>query len=391
MLSVSPYYAIERNNSFSFMDQGSLYLQSWNILTTVNVPISATRYISINAEGGMFNSSLERKRQFRFRTNSNYKHGIFNLMASAQTGTFFLGEIVNSFMKTAENNYLINISPTIQKSFYRNKLRTEVGLNYSSTKVSGKGWQLTGRTEYDVIPKTTFFASMNHNQFTFFGGQFTSSILEVGIRKQMRSARIGEKTNPLELFVFKDMNQNGIYDTGDSVATNHLVYVNEEVFVTKEDGTVLYKNLPPGEYRITLPRLKGWYSPDQKINFAKKERIEIPLQKTGTLRGSISYEFNEFSYEIGQQKEGLSIIATAANGQRYRTRTNTDGSYIFFIPTGRYSVRVNPEDLPPEVESLQGDQPTEVVTGEIKSVNLVLNIKQRKIETKRFSSPSLRK
>ncbi|WP_316792231.1 hypothetical protein [Pedobacter frigoris] len=390
-LSVAPYYAVERNNSFQFLGTNSLVLRSWNVLTTLNIPISTTRYISINAEGGVFNSSLEAKSGLRFRTNSNYRHGIFNLMASAQIGTYYLGEILSSYLTKAGSNYIINVSPTVQKTFLRNKLRTEMGINYSNIKASGRNWQLTGRTEYDVMSKTTLFASMNHSRYTFFGSLYTSSILEVGIRKNMRSAKLGAKINPLEVFVFKDINQNGVYDTGDSIATNHLVYINEEVFVTKADGTVIYKNLPPGEYRITLPRLKGWSAPDQKINFEKKERIDIPLQKTGTLRGHISYEYDEFSYEIGQQKEGMKITAISGNGQSYVTRTVTDGSYTFFIPAGKYTVHINGENLPAEVENIQGDQYVDIVPGEARSVNLILTVKRRKIETKKFVSPSLRR
>ncbi|RYY15322.1 MAG: hypothetical protein EOO04_28795 [Chitinophagaceae bacterium] len=390
-LSFSPYYTNEENNAFQSQDGKKSFLRSWNVLTTLNVPISEKQYISVNAEGGFYDSFINNKKLLRFRSYSSYRAGLFNLMASFQTGTFYLGEIANNFQAKAGRNYIINITPTIQQNFFRNKLRTELGINYNNTKLYGQSWQMTGRAEYDIMRNTSFFSTLNHNRYTFIDGQYTSNILQVGITKKMRSARVGSKNDPLEVFVFKDINQNGVYDTGDSVATNHLIYVNDIVFMTKEDGSVIYKNLPPGEYRITLPKIKGWYAPDQRINFNKKEKIEIPLQKTGTLKGKISYEFTEFSYETGREKEGVKITAVSESGQSYVTRTSSDGSYVFFVPVGKYTVRVNAESLPPEVESLQGDQHTEIVPGEIKSVSLVLNVKQRKIETKRFSSPSLRK
>jgi len=390
-LSVSPYYTMEENNAFQSQRGSSSFLRSWNVLTTINIPISEKQYVSMNAEGGFYNSFINPDKIFRFRSYSSYRAGLFNLMASFQTGTYYLGEIASSFQTKAGRNYILNITPSIQKSFLRNKLRTELGINYNNTKLYGQSWQMTGRAEYDIMRNTSFFSTVNHNRYTFINGQYTSNILQVGITKKMRSARVGSKNDPLEVFVFKDINQNGLYDKGDSVATDHLIYINDVVFMTKQDGSVIYKNLPPGEYRITLPKLKGWYAPDQRIYFDKRDRIEIALQKTGTLRGKISYEFTEFSYETGREKEGVKITAVSENGQSYVTRTSSDGSYVFFVPIGKYIVRVNAENLPPEVESLQGDQPADVVPGEIKSVNLVLNIKQRKIETKRFSSPSLRK
>ena len=390
-LSVAPYYTREANNTFQSQGGNSSFLRSFNVLTTLTIPLTEKQYVSINADGGFYDSSIDHNKQFHFRSNSNYRNGAFSLMASFQTGTFYLGEIASSFIKSVSRNYVLNITPSIQKNFFRNKLRTELGINFSTAKVYGKSWQIMGRTEYDVFSNTSLFSTVNHNRYALIGGQYSSSILQVGITKKMRSARVGSKNDPLEVFVFKDTNQNGIYDVGDSVATDHLIYINDAVFMTKQDGTVIYKNLPPGQYRITLPKVKGWYAPDQRINFDKKQRLEIPLQKTGTLKGKISYELTEFSYETGQEKEGVMITALSESGQSYVTRTGSDGSYIFFIPTGKYTVRVNAEYLPPEVENLQGDQQTEVVPGEVKSVNLVLNIKQRKIETKRFSSPSLRK
>ncbi|TCC96754.1 hypothetical protein [Pedobacter psychroterrae] len=392
-ISISPNYKTETNNAIVLNSQlnSSASLQSWNVNATINIPISEHQYMSVNTQNGYYNSSMDSKKQFHTRLNANYNYRFFNLNMSVQQGSFYVGEAVNNFIEKRAKQSTVNISPTLQHTFFKGKLRAEGGFNYFSDNSFGKNMQLNCRTEYEILPKLQLFGSVNSNTYMSAIGEYRSDVFEIGITKKLKGSKIGSRNGTLQVLMFKDVNQNGIYDATDSVASNFLVYVNDVAFISGKDGTINYKNLPQGEYRISVPKIKGWYAPDQKINFEKKQRIEIPLQKTGTLKGTISYDYNEFSYEIGQQKEGLAITAMGENGQSYLTRTNTDGSYIFFIPTGKYTIRINTENLPPEIENLQGDQQTEIISGEIKSVNLILNVKQRKIETKRFSSPSLRK
>jgi hypothetical protein len=392
-LSFAPYFTSDKNNSFQFLDVNApdASLNSFNIGTTLNVPISSSQYFSLNTESGYYSSSVDASKRFHFRSNSNYRYKYFNLSTAIQKGSFYINEAINDYQKKVSGNYIINITPSVQHVFLHNKLKTNLGISYSNTKFTGKGLQLTGRTEYEIIPKTIIFASVNHNRYTFINDQYNSSVFEIGITKKLRNGKIEGKSKFLEIFVFKDINQNGIYDHGDSTANNHLIYIDDIIFLTKPDGTVRYKNLPTGDYRISLPKTRGWYAPDQMINFNQKERIEIPLQKTGTLKGRVSYSFNEYSYEINERREGLMINAIGENGQKYVTKTNIDGSYIFFMPVGKYVVSIDRENLPAEVENKLEYQQTEIVPGEIKSLDLVLNVKQRKIETKRFVSPSLRK
>lgn len=392
-LSLFPFYNVEKNNSFLFISNGAgaITLESWNIGTTINVPLSADQYCSVNFENGLYKTSIDPRTRFHFKSNANYCYRFFSLNAMFQSGSFYIGEVVSSQAGISAENYIVNITPTVQHKLLRNKLRLEMGMNYSNTRFSGKGLQLTGRSEYELLPKIIWFASLNHNRYTFINGQYQTSILEMGITKKLRDINLKSQEESLQLFLYKDINQNGVYDTSDSVATNALVYVNDVAFVTRGDGTVTYKHLPAAEYLISFPRLKGWYAPDLRIDFKMKQRIEIPLQKTGALKGGISYLFNEFSYEVGQQKEGVLIMAMAENGQVYVTRTNLTGQYVFYLPIGSYQLSINMESLSGEVECIENGMMVMVSDRAVKTMDMVLKVKQRKVETKRFVSPSLKK
>ncbi|SDM86852.1 hypothetical protein SAMN05421813_12642 [Daejeonella rubra] len=385
--SVSPLFFRETNNSFRFSGSGDVVhnLSYWNLNASINYPIANNHYLSVNTESGFYNTSFDDKTRFHFRSNLNYKKGIFNLSSTLQFGTFYIGEAVNNYLRSQESPRILSIIPTVRKSFYRNKLRTEAGVAFMNNSSYGSSSFLTGRAEYDVLPKTSFYSSINHNRFN--GYQF--SILEVGLTQKLSLPKVGATNSDLEVIAYRDMNQNNIFDQGDQRADGHLLYINDVAFIADASGSVVYKKLPLDNYRVSITNDKGWYAPDQYIRLEKKKhRLEIPLKRTGTLKGSLVYSFDEFSYEINRNLQGIAVIATDENNVRYMTKSNLDGQIIFYLPVGKYTLVVDGANLPPEVEA-EKNIPMVVLDAETpKNITIKLIIKPRKIETKKFTSPN---
>lgn len=385
--SLAPVYFKESNNAFRFQGSNNAVqsLSYWNINTSLNYLISNGHYFSLNAESGIFSSSFDDNSRFHFRSNINYKHGIFNLSSTLQFGTFYIGEAVNNFLRNQESPRIISIIPTVRKSFYRNKLRMEAGMAWMNNSYSGNSSFITGRAEYDLLPKTGIYSAVNHNRFNSY--QF--SILEVGITQKLSLPKAGAINSDLEVIIYKDMNQNNIFDQGDIRAEGHLLYINDAAFISDTEGSVKYKKLPLGNYRISISNVGGWYSSDQYIKLEnKKHRIEIPLKKTGTFKGSLVYSSNEFSYEINQNLRGITVTATDENNMRFVSKTNMEGQVILYLPIGKYSISVDESNLPPEVE-VEANIPQIILDAETtQSLTIKLIVKPRKIETKKFVSPN---
>jgi len=385
--SVSPLYFQESNNAFrlpgSTIDVHTLTY--WNINTSFNLPISNNHFLSLNTETGYYNTTFNDQLRFHFRSNLNYKKGIFNLSSTVQFGTFFVGEAVNNFLRSQDSPRIISIIPTVRKNFYRNKLRTEAGIALMNNSAFGSSSFITGRADYDILPKSSIFTSINHNRFSNY--QF--SLLEIGITQKLSLPKVGAVNSDLEVIVYKDMNQNNIFDQGDTKAEGHLLYINEVAFITDAAGSVVYKKLPHDNYRVSMSNTKGWYAPDQYISLDKKKhRLEIPLKRTGTIKGNLIYSFDEFSYEINRNLQGITVVATDENNLRYVTKTNLEGQIIFYLPIGKYSLSVDGTNLPPEVE-IEKNIPQIVLDAEIPAnITIKLIIKPRKIETKKFISPN---
>ena len=385
--SVSPLYFQESNNAFRLPGSTKEIhtLNYWNINSSFNYPISNNQYLALNTESGYFNTSFNEQLRFHFRSNLNYKRGMFNLSSTLQFGTFYIGEAVNNFLRSQESPYILSIIPTIRKNFYRDNLRTEAGMAIMNNSSYGSSSFLTGRVEYDFLPKSSVFTSINHNRFSNY--QF--SLLEVGITQKLSLPKVGAVNSDLTIIVYKDMNHNDIFDQGDIMADGHLLYVNDVAFITDASGSVVYKKLPYESYRISLSNTKGWYAPDQYIKLDKKKyRLEIPLKRTGTIKGNLVYSFDQFSYEINRNLQGITVVATDENNVRYVTRTNLEGQILFYLPIGKYTFSVDSTNLPPEVE-VEKNIPQVVLDSENPAnLTIKLIIKPRKIETKKFVSPN---
>jgi hypothetical protein len=387
--SIAPVYTKETNNSFKFqsLPEEQHSLEAWNLNNSFNYPISNSQYLSINTETGLYSSTFDSQKRFHFRSNLNYRRGMFNLSSTVQVGTFYIGEAANNFLRNVSSPRLINIIPSFQKSFFRNKLRTETGLAFINSSAFGNSFYITGRAEYDFTPKTSIYSSINHNRY----GEYNLSILEMGITQKLTLPKVGAKISDLEVFVFQDANQNNVFDEGDAKATGHLLYINNVAFITSSNGIVDYKKLPFENYRVSLTNTKGWYASDQTIKLdQKKERLEIALKRTGTLRGTLSFSFNEFSYEINKNLQGIAIVATDDNGVKHITKTNSEGQYVFYLPIGRYSISVDGSNLPPEVEVEKKPESFDLNSDTPQTINIKLLVKARKIETKKFTSPNSR-
>ncbi|SKB83676.1 carboxypeptidase-like regulatory domain-containing protein [Daejeonella lutea] len=387
-VSIAPVYTRETNNSFRFQNlpEEQHSLMAWNVNNSFNYPISSSQYLSINTETGFYSSTFDPSQRFHFRSNLNYRKGMFNLSSTVQMGTFYIGEAANNFLRNVSSPRLINIIPSFQKSFLRNKLRTETGLAFINSSAFGNNFYLTGRAEYDFKPKTAVYSSINHNRY----GDYNLSILEMGITQKLSLPKVGAKISDLEVFVFQDANQNNVFDEGDTKAVGHLLYINNVAFITSSNGIVDYKKLPYEAYRISLTNTKGWYAPDQNVKLdEKKERVEIALKRTGTLRGTLSFVFNEFSYEINRNLQGITVVANGENNVKHITKTNAEGQYIFYLPIGQYSISVDSGNLPPEVEVEKTPDTFRLTAESPQTVNVKLLVKARKIQTKKFTSPNV--
>jgi len=129
--------------------------------------------------------------------------------------------------------------------------------------------------------------------------------------------------------------------------------------------------------------------PEQQILLQKKTSIAIPLHITGTLKGQLSYIRGQFSYETAIDLLGITILATDKNGKTLSTRTAPDGRYTFYIPVGEYKISIDTSGFSSEFEVPDNSKDIKIENGSIGTTDFVIKVRQRKIEIKKFTSPSV--
>lgn len=388
LVSVFPLYAAE-SNSYTFFQNNPQNgtMRSYRLAAQLNYtnPFSAI-YLFLTAEGGTSKNSFSNRYNRQFKFNGSLKKGIFNFTGNYQIGNFYVSEVLNNNLLNIDESRLINLNATLKKSLLNNKAEIEAGASYNKTRASGNSVMLTGRAEYNVNSQTRVFASLFRTEYKYMN--YTYNNLQIGLTRKLPAGRIGSKNNTIELCIYKDNNENRVFDQGDIAAKGQIVYINNTAFITNSQGKVIYKNLLEGVYSVNIPSSGNWYSPPQSVVLGKEDlKLDIPLSKTGMIEGRLEYNFDEFSYEIAKEKAGFTISAQSESGKVEQTKTNEMGQFLFYLPAGKYTVFI--EGLPDKVVC-SNNHSTLIVTEEgIGKIIFNLKVKARKVEVKKFSSPNI--
>lgn len=389
-ISISPNYHCENGSSFYFSAFNKSSLKTFRLNSLIHCNTNSDKFFSLNADAGFSHYSPDSANHFQLRLNGVYRWSSFNLNVSYQSGNFFLAEALANHYRGISGTKLLNVSPAITRTVCKGKGRIDAGLTYIKQAHSSDNLLFRGEFGYNISGGTKLFAGINYNQYYYTGSKYTYNTFEAGITQKIATPCITAHSSSLEVFLFKDNNQNGSYDQGvDSVATNCLVYINNTPFVSDHEGCVRYTNLPESDYEVSVVNTGGWYAASQFVRPKKKTQINIALQKNGSVRGKIAYTAGKLSYETSQEKLGIAVTARGDNGLVYTTKTDDKGNFTFFLPQGVYTVFVNSENLPEQVDCANNNQKITVNADISDTINFELKIKSRHADVQRFVSPSL--
>lgn len=388
IVSLSPYYYTEsRKEQFI----GAISPEEYTMkaarvslgLTYYNTP--TRQNVSLSFEGGLFTANTIEKKEFHFKTNFIYSWKIFNLLAFYQYNNFYLGEIIaNSQFGVKEKYTNLTISPTLQQKFFNDKLNVSVGMVYSKNSLISESLQFNGRVEYDVSQDFTLFA---YNYYSDFSTSVNSlNTIQVGLTKRFNPIKIDRTRSELEVYVYYETGSKDKMRSKSLAAANQVVIIDGKAFRTDNKGILKYKSLPQGTYSIKPVNTNEWYSNAVTVVINADTKIAIGLNKTATIKGSLSYIFTEKSFDITRKKGGLPIIAIDDSGNVFTTKTDENGNFVLYVPKGSYTVTLEKAGISEYVEIEDNNQVINAEPNDIKEVKFTLNIKEKRVETRKFSS-----
>lgn len=388
IVSLSPYYYTEsRKEQFI----GTIAPEEYTMkaarvslgLTYYNTP--TRQNVSLSFEGGLFTATTIEKKEFHFKTNFIYSWKIFNLLAFYQYNNFYLGEIIaNSQFGVKEKYTNLTISPTLQQRFFNNKLNVSVGMVYSKNSLISESLQFNGRVEYDVSKDFTLFAYNYYSDFSTSVNALNS--IQVGLTKRFNPIKIDRTRSDLEVYVYYETGSKDKMTAKSLAAVNQLVIIDGKAFRTDSKGILKYKSLPQGTYSIKPVNTNEWYANTMTIVINADTKVAIGLNKTATIKGSLSYIATDKSFDITRKKGGLPIIAIDDSGNVFTTKTDDNGNFVLYVPKGSYTVTLEKAGVSEYVEIENNNQVINAEPNDIKEVKFTLNIKEKRVETRKFSS-----
>jgi hypothetical protein len=393
---ITPNYYHERTRyiNATFGDLGA-EIESYGAGLQLNYSnLQRKRFVYLYTELGSYHAPLVGKDyQLHAKISGSVKVGWLNLSVYRQWGEFYAGEVSNRVYQRAGYTDLLNVSPFLQHAFFNRKLDIQIGFTYTQSNLSADGVQYNGRIEYTLPNNDKIYTSIRRDHYEE-DVVIEMNDLRFGYRKVLPVGHINTGRKNLSVFVYHDVNNNGRFDPQeDSVANDVVVSINKELFVTRGRGMVTYKGLPPGAYSVFVPSVKGWYGAERIVDVNRKTTIEIPLRKNSAVSGRIEYRQTAgyAAYEVAEQKDQLLIRATAENGTVYTTKTAEDGSFIFFIPPGKYSLSVPATEYSDKIECHDCLQSIQVPEGGNVSLVFHFSIRERQIKLQKFVSPNIKK
>jgi hypothetical protein len=385
-LGFSSQYYTESGNWYynNATTDGNMSSVRVSTLFTYN-PVKSQQTLYFKTDIGTYQSNLDGRNKLQLRSMLTYNYKNFRLLGNIQKGNFYLSDVFQEYF-TGFNSFRLNIAPSMTTYFFDKSLKWDAGIAYNRDFYSNSFLLNTNLAL--IVGSTAFFTNVQYN---IYSNSRSYKNIQFGVSYFLpeNDPNKNRSKSKIEVFVFYDLNRNGVYDKTDSIASGIIVNIGKTILMSGKDGRVVYSKLPPGNYSVYLPTQNGWYGHDRFITLHEKDSkfYSIPLNQTGTVHGNISYQFDStFSFSVTRDKAWQSIVAINEEGKRFETKTDETGNYHLYLPVGTYTIIV--DKLPNQIELLLKNnnvQPLKVASGQIiTNVDFILKVKQRKVEIKKF-------
>lgn len=327
------------------------------------------------------------------RANIFYNFGRLSLNSTYQYGGYFLSE--QNFSETmgkVTQRLLFNAS--WNKEFLNDNLLLSAGANYSKDFVIGTTYSASANSLYRINRQYSLFLNSVVYNYAFHNNTSISNYnrtlynVEAGITLNLnQSAPATGKKSKLSILVFQDKNGNNVRDSDEPAAPDYMILLKDKVFMTDEKGQIDYSGLPMGTYTIKAGAQTGWFH--NETTFAVggfREKVEIPLKQAGSVRGSVTYRYDErTAKEFVPRLAGITLKVTRNGEAVQRVVTDNDGHFLAFLPNGQYSIELESSRLDENTEVINPTQTFSVESGRISTLEpFVIQVKSKKINIRQF-------
>jgi hypothetical protein len=283
-----------------------------------------------------YNDSYDLQYQMRYKS--------FGLFANYSVGPNFYFDYL-SFVSQGVKPSLRNISVNYE---FKNSSRTfydRVNLSNNKNPYANKAVLMLRNEMSFEIPKAKSSISIFTN-VNLLAPQ-TGSSLNISVKKNINIPVVfKQKYYSASFFLFKDKNNNDIFEKGEEPISDVNVLINGQTLKTNKKGMVFLKNVDKGEYYVDyrkIQNLKGWVVKSGNVDTLNLEgdiSIGVPFKQSRMVAGRVKFTLENSSKEVNESLGGILIVATNKKGDMFRTSTNENGDFYLNLNEDQYNIQI---------------------------------------------------
>ncbi|SFW25741.1 hypothetical protein SAMN02927921_00765 [Sinomicrobium oceani] len=348
----------------------------------------------MGVENGLVHYPDRKKPELQFKISNIYNYKWMSLSATYQYGGYFLSEHASTIRYENERDFRrFVLSWSMGHRFFSEKLAVNSGLGYIDDFRTGKTPSAFLNLKY--TPAQSYSLYLNASWFHYDTDMMpslmynnTMMIVEGGIVFNLEGRKPSpKKKSKVTVMVYYDKNANNIFDGEDEVAQDYLIVMGNASFMTDREGKIYYNKVPFGDIKIAPVIQQGWFASEQNVIVGGYHTYaEVPLHRNGTVSGKIRYDFDAHkSVDIKWKGAGITFDIYQDGQWIQRVTTDDSGSFMAFLPTGKYSVRLRTDSLPEDSSCADPTQEIEVISGKITALPAyIIQVRKKKVQVKRF-------
>lgn len=272
------------------------------------------------------------------------------------------------------------VAPFAQRLFFNSALTTRVELNYMKDQAPGAD-MLAARVDLNLDLKkkgvsVRFYG--NHH----LSGRSHANYLNLSVRKNLNMPLPGlRKYRDLKVVLFRDLNLNGVLDTGDVPVSGAGLAISGQRFTTNAAGEAVYRNIATGDYVLELKQddnVRGWIARDgfrQALTLDRSQTWYIPFMESRFISGRVRVVKDDFS-NLVFSPASIRITAVNSRGEAFSTLTNGAGEFFLNLPGDTYLVQINSKVFSDEFRVLQDSFRVDLTGGNRE--HLVFEVREKK-------------
>ncbi len=212
-----------------------------------------------------------------------------------------------------------------------------------------------------------------------------NGFLTASIKKSLNVPFVAHrKYYTLNARLYKDNNNNSIFDENDEVFHQMPLDIQGKHFITNTNGVVKYKNLSKGAYNVQLSTANAeGYLPNngysEDVTLKNNTYIDIPFNKGSIISGQVRViedTANANTFSLAKIK----VSATDTSKHNYSALTDSKGNYNLTLPAGKYIVSLNPDAFNDQYRPYPLSVAITTRTKGIDTANFVIKQHKRKMQ-----------